>query len=54
MKNLEKAVEHKFDPDKQNITELFDLGYTYANLGSDLIVLWKWAEKMKNIISSMR
>ena len=42
------------DPDKQNITELFDLGYTYAILGSDLFVLWKWAEKMKNIISSMR
>jgi len=42
------------DPDKQNIKELFDLGYTYAILGSDLFVLWKWAEKMKKIISSMR
>ena len=28
----------------------FDLGYTYCILGSDLFVLWKWAENMKNRI----
>jgi len=42
------------DPDPKNIKQLFDMGYTYAILGSDLFVLWKWAEKMKNIISTMR
>lgn len=42
------------DPDLKNIKQLFDMGYTYAILGSDLFVLWKWAEKMKNIISTMR
>ena len=42
------------DPNKKNIQNLFDLGYTYAILGSDLFVLWKWAEQMKNIINSIR
>ena len=42
------------DPNQQNIKELFEMGYTYAILGSDLFVLWKWAEKMQNIIKSMR
>ena len=27
------------DPDKENINSLFDMGYTYAILGSDLFVL---------------
>ena len=42
------------DPNKENIKNLFDLGYTYAILGSDLFVLWKWAEQMKKIINSNR
>tara|TARA_A100001011_G_C14157099_1_gene776581 strand:- start:178 stop:963 length:786 start_codon:yes stop_codon:yes gene_type:complete len=42
------------DPNQKNIQSLFDLGYTYAILGSDLFVLWKWAEKMQLIIKSMR
>ena len=42
------------DPNPKNIQSLFDLGYTYAILGSDLFVLWKWAEQMQNIIKSMR
>tara|TARA_B100001175_G_C19510726_1_gene643696 strand:- start:2145 stop:2924 length:780 start_codon:yes stop_codon:yes gene_type:complete len=39
------------DPNPKNIQSLFDLGYTYAILGSDLFVLWKWAEEMKKIIN---
>lgn len=42
------------DPNPENIQALFDLGYTYAILGSDLFVLWKWAEQMQGIIKSMR
>ena len=42
------------DPNPNNIKSLFDLGYTYAILGSDLFVLWKWAEQMQHIIKSMR
>jgi 2-dehydro-3-deoxyglucarate aldolase len=38
----------------ESIQNLFDLGYTFAILGSDLFVLWKWAEKMQEVMSSMR
>lgn len=36
------------------IQELFDLGYTFAILGSDLFVLWRWAEDMKGIIEKLK
>jgi 2-keto-3-deoxy-L-rhamnonate aldolase RhmA len=32
------------------VNRLFDLGYTYAILGSDLFVLWKWAADMQTLI----
>ena len=38
------------DPNTNSVDELFNLGYTFAILGSDLFVLWKWAEQMKNIM----
>lgn len=37
-----------------NTQALFDLGYTYAILSSDLFVLWKWAESMQEVIASMK
>ena len=36
------------------VQALFDLGYTYAILGSDLFVLWKWAAQMRDMMNSMR
>ncbi len=36
------------------VNAIFELGYNYAILGSDLFVLWKWAEQMKNMIKSIR
>jgi 2-dehydro-3-deoxyglucarate aldolase len=42
------------DAKEENTRALFDLGYTYAILGSDLFVLWKWAEQMQGLIKSMR
>jgi 2-keto-3-deoxy-L-rhamnonate aldolase RhmA len=38
------------DVSEESINDLFALGYTYAILGSDLFVLWKWAEKMKELM----
>ncbi len=32
----------------------FDQGYTYCILGSDLFVLWKWAENMKKLMESFK
>jgi len=37
----------------ESVQELFDMGYTYAILSSDLFVLWKWAEKMQSMMSVM-
>jgi len=42
------------NPSVENISTLFDLGYTYAVLGSDLFVLWKWTESMYDLIKSLR
>jgi len=38
----------------ESVQNLFDLGYTFAILGSDLFVLWKWAEQMEKVMASMR
>jgi 2-dehydro-3-deoxyglucarate aldolase len=42
------------DATTENVKALFALGYTYAILGSDLFVLWKWAEQMQCLIKSLR
>lgn len=42
------------DSTEESIQNLFDMGYTYAILGSDLFVLWKWAEKMQGLMKTMR
>lgn len=36
------------------INKIFELGYTFAILGSDLFVLWRWAEQMKKIINKFK
>ena len=42
------------DATPANAQALFDLGYTYAILSSDLFVLWKWAHSMQGLIHSMK
>ena len=42
------------DPNLKNINALFELGYTFAILGSDLFVLWKWAEAMKEVMTNFK
>lgn len=37
------------DASADSVAGLFHLGYTYAILGSDLFVLWKWAEQMRRL-----
>ncbi|MBN1636151.1 MAG: 4-hydroxy-2-oxovalerate aldolase [Deltaproteobacteria bacterium] len=41
------------DATTENVQQLFEFGYTYAILGSDLFILWKWAERMQVLIQSM-
>lgn len=42
------------DAQPESVQALFDLGYTYAILGSDLFVLWKWAVRMQGLMGAMR
>jgi len=42
------------DATMENVQQLFELGYTYAILGSDLFVLWKWAERMQTLMQALR
>ncbi len=37
-----------------SVNDVFDQGYTFAILGSDLFVLWKWAENMQQLIEAMK
>ena len=45
---------HVADSNMKSVQDLFDLGYTFAILGSDLFVLWKWAEEMKKLIKTIK
>ena len=42
------------DPNTQSINEIFDIGYTFVFLGSDLFVLWKWADNISNVIKKIK
>ena len=42
------------DATPDTVKALFDLGYNYAILGSDLFVLWKWAAQMQEMMKKMR
>ena len=42
------------DVSAERVKALFDQGYNYTILGSDLFVLWKWAEQMQTMMKSMR
>jgi 2-keto-3-deoxy-L-rhamnonate aldolase RhmA len=42
------------DVNVASVNALFDLGYNYAILGSDLFVLWKWAAQMQEMMKLMR
>lgn len=36
------------------VQDVFDQGYTFVILGSDLFVLWKWAEQMGGVVTQFR
>jgi 2-dehydro-3-deoxyglucarate aldolase len=42
------------DANPATVKFVFDLGYNYAILGSDLFVLWKWAVQMQDLMKTMR
>jgi len=42
------------DVSHKSVNALFDLGYTYVILSSDLFILWKWTEQMNGLIDTFR
>lgn len=37
-------------PDQDNVAQAYAQGFTFVVLASDIFILWKWAENMKNVI----
>ena len=42
------------DVQKDAVEDAFDQGYTAVILGSDLFILWKWADQMKTLMGELR
>lgn len=42
------------DPNKENIENTLKIGHNFIFLSSDLFVLWKWSEKIKNILKDFQ
>lgn len=38
----------------ERVQDAFDQGFTFVILGSDLFILWKWAEQMRDIIGGLK
>ncbi len=45
---------HLVEPTPERVNEAFEMGYTFLVLGSDLFLLWKWAEAMRALIQARR
>ena len=42
------------DPNEENVRKAFDRGFTFVVLASDLFLIWKWSEKMRNLTGLIR
>ena len=42
------------DTTSEAVQSQLEQGYTFVVLGSDLFILWKWAEKMRSLMQSYR
>lgn len=45
---------HIADPAQDNVIAAFDAGYTFAVMASDVFILWKWSERIRSLIRSIR
>lgn len=41
------------DPDPDNVAACFRAGYTFVVLASDVFLLWKWSQRMKELIAQV-
>jgi len=42
------------NPTSSSVEEAFSSGYTFVVLASDVFILWKWGEKMQEIVANYR
>jgi len=45
---------HIVEPTEKNIRDELNYGYTFLVLASDVFVLWKWSERMRLLVDSIR
>ncbi len=42
------------EPSEQTVREALESGYTFVVLASDVFLLWKWSERIRNVLSAVR
>ena len=42
------------EPAEESVTAALEAGYRFVVLASDVFVLWKWAERMRRMVTSLR
>mgnify|MGYP001459335607 CR=1 FL=1 len=45
---------HDIDPTLESVKSSLDSGYTFVILASDVFILWRWGERMQDLINSFR
>jgi 2-dehydro-3-deoxyglucarate aldolase len=45
---------HLVEPSKETVHKAFATGYTFLVLASDIFVLWKWAERTRQLVRTAR
>lgn len=45
---------HITEPTEENVRKAFNSDYSFVVLASDVFVLWKWSEQMRNLVDVMR
>ena len=42
------------EPTAENVKAAFEMGYTFVVLASDVFILWKWSERMRELAAALR
>jgi len=53
-KNGKACGIHVVDPDRDNVKDAFNRGYTFVVLASDVFIFWKWSERINSIIKMQK
>ena len=45
---------HDIDPTSERVLATINSGYSFVVLASDVFILWKWGERMQEVIKGCR